>query len=203
VWNIKQLPNAITSLRILLSITLLFLLRQPLAFVTVYVLCGISDVVDGFLARHLKLETALGAKLDSSADFIFFAVSLFAFFTLVRIENPVLLIVIVALIAAIRVANFLLTKKKFSQWAVMHTVGNKATGLLLFVFIPVCVWLNSAPLWLLFAVGIIGLLSALEELVILLTTKRYEVNRKSVFTTPSVPALRGQPSSPYPQAPRD
>lgn len=168
-------------LRILLSITLLLLLRQPLAFVVVYFLCGISDVLDGFLARHFKVETALGARLDSLADLLFFTVGLCAFFTLVRIEYPVLLSAIFAIIAAIRAINFIWTKKKFGCWSVMHTVGNKATGLLLFIFIPICVWINSTPLWLLLTVGIVGLLSAIEELVILLATKSYAVNRKSAF----------------------
>ena len=182
VKKIKQLPNAITMLRMVLSVALLFLLRQTLALMLVYLLCGITDIADGFIARRFKLATAFGAKLDSLADFIFFVVSLFAFFTLVRIENPVLLTTVIALIAIIRAINFAVTKKKFHQWAVMHTLGNKATGVLLFFSVPICIWQNRVPLWLLLTVGFVGLLSALEELVILLTTKRYAVDSKSIFT---------------------
>ncbi len=165
-----------------LSVALLFLLRQTLAFMLVYLLCGITDIADGFIARRFKLATAFGAKLDSLADFIFFVVSLFAFFALVHINNIVLLVAIITTIAVIRVTNFAVTKKKFHHWSVMHTIGNKATGILLFIALPVMVWLNRVPLWLLLTVGFVGLLSALEELVILLTTKRYAVDSKSIFT---------------------
>jgi CDP-diacylglycerol--glycerol-3-phosphate 3-phosphatidyltransferase len=182
--NIRQLPNEITVFRILLSFTLLFLLRQPMAFVVVYALCGVSDVVDGLIARRFNFETALGAKLDSLADFIFFTISIFAFFTFIHIENPALLLGIAAFVSIIRVINFIFTRKQFRQWAVMHTVGNKATGGLLFFSIPICVWLKSVPLWLLLIVGIVGALSATEEIVILLTTKQYAINRKSVFIKP-------------------
>ena len=40
-------------------------------FWTLYALCGISDMVDGWLARRLHAETKAGAILDSVADLSF------------------------------------------------------------------------------------------------------------------------------------
>lgn len=43
------------------------------AFWTVYGLCGISDMADGYLARRLHAESKRGAMLDSVADLCFVA----------------------------------------------------------------------------------------------------------------------------------
>lgn len=42
------------------------------ALVVVIAFCGITDFLDGFIARKNGLETTIGAKLDSLGDFIFF-----------------------------------------------------------------------------------------------------------------------------------
>ncbi len=178
----KHFPNAITGLRIILSLVLLLLVKQPLAYVVVYLCCGISDVADGYIARRFKLETALGAKLDSVADFIFFAVNLFLFITTISITNPILVITLVSAIALIRFANIALARRKFHQWGIVHTIANKATGLMLFLAMPVCVFLNTAPLWLSLTVCVVAAIAAIEESIILITTKTYDANRKSLFS---------------------
>jgi len=165
-----------------LSIALLFLVWQPLVFTIVYLCCGISDFADGFIARRFNAETAIGAKLDSLADFIFFAVNLIVLISLVCIENAVLVLLIVAAVAIVRGINLIVTRRKFRQWCVMHTVANKITGIALFISMPVCVWTGIIPLWLTIVVGIVAAISAVEELVILITTKTYDVNRKCFFS---------------------
>lgn len=65
-----SLPNFITILRILLVPLTVWLIiggRYELAFVA-FVSAGISDGVDGYLARRLNLQTELGAYLDPIAD---------------------------------------------------------------------------------------------------------------------------------------
>lgn len=178
---IKQLPNVITGMRIILSLTLFFLLGQLLAFAVVYFCCGISDVADGFIARRFKLETAIGAKLDSLADFIFFVTVLIVFLTSVHIENEMLSLASITAIAIIRIVNLIMTKQKFQQWGIMHTVANKVTGVVLFLAVPICILKNSIPLWLIITVGIIAIISAIEESAILITTKNYDANKKSFF----------------------
>ncbi len=42
-------------------------------FWTIYALCGISDMVDGWLARRLHAESKAGSVLDSIADLSFVA----------------------------------------------------------------------------------------------------------------------------------
>ena len=68
-----HLPNVISVLRIAGSISLLFCDVAGLPFWVVYALCGISDMVDGWLARKLHAETKAGAILDSVSDIVFVA----------------------------------------------------------------------------------------------------------------------------------
>ena len=69
----KHLPNIITALRIAGSIGLLFCNVAGWQFWTLYVLCGLSDMVDGWLARRLHAESKTGSILDSIADLVFVA----------------------------------------------------------------------------------------------------------------------------------
>jgi cardiolipin synthase (CMP-forming) len=63
-------PNLITICRILLvPITVWLILSSAFDFAFgVFVLAGLTDAVDGFLARRFQLQTDLGAMLDPIAD---------------------------------------------------------------------------------------------------------------------------------------
>ena len=69
----KRLPNVISVLRIAGSLGLLFCDVAGWLFWVLYALCGISDMVDGPLARNLQAESKTGAVLDSVADIVFVA----------------------------------------------------------------------------------------------------------------------------------
>lgn len=66
-WNV---PNALSASR-LFGVPLLFVLvdREPVAwFVTLYALLGLTDFLDGMLARAWGQTSAFGSMLDSVAD---------------------------------------------------------------------------------------------------------------------------------------
>lgn len=79
----KQIPNIITVIRILSIVPICWLLWKGsyvLALVLL-VLAGLSDALDGFLARRYGWFTRLGAVLDPVADKLF-VVSVFIVFGL-------------------------------------------------------------------------------------------------------------------------
>ncbi|MBR6333409.1 MAG: CDP-alcohol phosphatidyltransferase family protein, partial [Bacteroidales bacterium] len=67
----KHSPNYITVLRFLGAFGLLFSDVGSVTFWVIYFACGLSDMVDGFLARRLHCESKTGALLDSLADLAF------------------------------------------------------------------------------------------------------------------------------------
>ncbi len=65
-----SIPNLITLMRVILVPVVFWLLvtQQLKAAFLVFVLAGISDGIDGFLAKRFHWETELGAYLDPIAD---------------------------------------------------------------------------------------------------------------------------------------
>ena len=65
-----NLPNALTLLRVLIVPLFVYLLTKERFFPAglVFIAGGISDSLDGFIARRTHTETAFGAALDPVAD---------------------------------------------------------------------------------------------------------------------------------------
>ncbi len=81
--GVSQLPNIITVLRILLVAPTAWLLWEAMyleAFVLM-VIAGLSDALDGFLARRFNWMSKIGATLDPLADKLLVAV-MFVVFTI-------------------------------------------------------------------------------------------------------------------------
>ena len=64
------IPNIITMIRILLTpIFVIYLINdQLLTGLVILVICGVSDGLDGFIARVFKQKSRLGSYLDPLAD---------------------------------------------------------------------------------------------------------------------------------------
>ena len=134
----RNLPNVISALRIAGSIGLLFCNVTGCPFWTLYALCGISDMVDGWLARKLHAETKTGAILDSVADIVF--VLCCAIKLLPILEIPVWLWIWAGIIVVIKIVNQVSALVVFKRFCFPHTVANKLTGFLLFLIVPTIFW---------------------------------------------------------------
>ena len=71
-----NIANMFTSMRILGAIFLLFIEPFNTAFYVIYTVSGVTDALDGFIARQTNTASELGAKLDSIADLCFYIVML-------------------------------------------------------------------------------------------------------------------------------
>ena len=134
----RHLPNAISSLRVAGSIGLLFCDVAGWLFWTLYALCGISDMVDGPLARNLQAESKTGAVLDSVADIVFVACC--AIRLLPVLEIPVWLCIWAGMIVFIKMVNQVSALAVCKRFCFPHTWANKLTGLLLFLVVPTMFW---------------------------------------------------------------
>ena len=70
------MANAITGLRILVSMGLLFSPVFSPIFYGLYLVAGLSDMADGIIARKTNSVSEFGSRFDSIADFVFVAVCL-------------------------------------------------------------------------------------------------------------------------------
>ena len=126
----KYIANIITGSRIVFSIALLFFPPLSSAFYVLYAAAGLTDMIDGTVARKTNTVSSFGAKLDTIADFIFVAVCSIKLLPILDI--PVWLWVWIAVIALIKVINIVSGAIKYKRMIAPHTVMNKITGALLF-----------------------------------------------------------------------
>ena len=130
--------NGITVSRILFSLTLLAFPPHSSLFAAFYLLCGVTDVLDGFAARKLHTESEKGAMLDSTADLLFALVYAVKILSLLSI--PRWIWIWTAIIAAAKVTGILMASKKAHRLCIEHSFGNKLTGCLLFLLpLSICV----------------------------------------------------------------
>ena len=134
----NRIPNIISALRILGAICLLLFYPASVAFWVIYGLCGISDILDGYLARKLHAESKTGAVLDSVADICFVVCCAIRLISVVQI--PTWLWIWAGVIAAIKLVNQVSALIVCKRFCFPHTKANKLTGLLLFLSVPTILW---------------------------------------------------------------
>ena len=120
----KHLANLVTGCRILCGIGLLFYQVFSPSFWVLYLLGGLTDMVDGTIARKLNSATGFGSKLDSAADLVFVVAACCKLLPVIHLPGWIWCWVV--LIAGMRIRNRTLILE--------HTVWNKVTGFLLFLF---------------------------------------------------------------------
>lgn len=127
----KHIANIVTSYRIIFSILMLFFSTFSPWFYIMYFLCGLTDMIDGTIARKTNSVSTFGARLDTIADFIFLSAALVKLLPVMNITGWLWIWILI--IAAIKITNIIsgfICKKRF---VAEHTVMNKITGLLLFL----------------------------------------------------------------------
>ena len=116
----------------MLSISLLFCKALSPTFYALYIAAGVSDMIDGAAARITETVSEFGSKLDTIADTVFVAVCLIKLLPILDI--PIWLYIWIAVIAIIKFANIAMGYIRLKEFVSVHSVINKVTGVLLFVF---------------------------------------------------------------------
>ena len=133
-----MIANGITVSRILFSLAMILFPPSSVPFEVLYVLCGLTDVLDGFVARKLHTESTTGERLDSIAD-LFFAV-VYAVKILPFLNIPLWIWIWTVIIASAKITEILIASTKAHRLSIEHSFGNKLTGLLLYLLpLSVCI----------------------------------------------------------------
>lgn len=175
----KNLPNIISCLRIAGTVWLLFMEPLSKLFLVIYALTGISDILDGAIARKYGTTSELGAKLDSIADLLFYTLILIRIMPVMWVTLPKKIWFLVGAVLVVRGFSYLTAALKYHRFSSMHTYMNKFTGFMVFgvpfaivspIAIPYC-WCVCA----------VAMLASLEELIIHLMSKEYDSGRKMLL----------------------
>ena len=150
----------ITLSRIPMAVALPFVQSSPAVFWALYLLCGLSDVLDGAVARLTGTVSRLGERLDTIADIIFVAVWMLLFIPAIDIGRWLWIWTgIIALIKVVNVISGLAMKKGF---VAKHTPANKATGILLFL-LPMVILLEVIKVPYIVLVCLLATFAAIQE----------------------------------------
>ena len=125
------MANIITGFRLAASLALLFCPVFSLPFFALYLMAGISDMVDGVVARRTNTASEFGARLDTAADFVFVVACLIRLLPVM--DMPTWLYVWIGVIAMIKGINIVSGVVMQKRLVTVHTVMNRVTGALLFV----------------------------------------------------------------------
>lgn len=125
------MANTITFFRMAAGIALLFCPIFSPAFYALYIAAGLSDMLDGFVARKTNTASRFGARLDTMADFVFVVVCLIKLLPVLHI--PAWLYAWIGIIALIKVVNIISGFAVQKKLVAVHSVMNKVTGALLFL----------------------------------------------------------------------
>lgn len=170
---IKYTINLITLLRIVMVLFLFFLTETPW-FVWGYLLAGLTDVLDGFLARKFNASTKIGAQLDSFADLFLFALIMTVIYHRILNMFPYYWFIL-AILFGLKLGAILLTYIKFREIAIIHTLGNKLLGLCLFI-IPLCPIIQQYHIHILLVIAVLVLI---DEFLIIFMSKTLDLNVRS------------------------
>lgn len=181
----KLLVNGLTFSRIIMALVLLTITPFSRAFYLIYTYCGVSDGLDGWLARKTHSESKFGAKLDSFADLIFVGVSLFKLFPSMYQGLPSWVIIAIVLISVIRFSSYVMGKIKCGKWIPIHTVMNKLTGGILFI-LPY-VWLSHWKVFMCIVASLVAVGAACEEWVLIWKCEELDENVSSLLSYESKP----------------
>ena len=138
--------NAFTFLRLILVILLYYLaIKQATTiFVAFFVIAGITDALDGFVARKLKQASKRGALFDSITDHVFYLSSIFWLIWLrpEALQQRTSIIILFLLLFFYVVAKLVVTRKM----EFIHLWPSKFAGAALYIFILVSVLIAFYPL---------------------------------------------------------
>ena len=173
----KYLPNTITFTRFIFALVLAFSEPFSMLFWLFYGLAVITDLIDGPIARQLKVNSNFGSTLDTIADLFFVVCLMVCLFPVLEISTrSYILIGIVFLLKIISLAYAYI---KFKAIVSYHTYFIKLLALFVFAF----------PLWVLFfdenlIILILAILQSgvyIEELFITRASDKPDANAKSIF----------------------
>lgn len=161
-------PNLLSTLRIVLSVVMLAAKECDIMFYTAYAMGGISDMLDGYVARKLNCCTSFGERLDSMADIVFSAAALFGIIN--RFAVPAWAYIMAAMAAGVRISAYIACLLKQRKFAPMHTKLNKAAGIICFLLLAGCAFIGKDIC--LATAGALAIVSAIDELFRTLRNKK-------------------------------
>ncbi len=162
----RQLANIITISRLIGTFVLIFLEPLSKEFFICYSWCGLSDVLDGFIARKTNSISKFGSRLDSISDLFLYTTMMVRIMPELDRIYPPYFWILIYIVVGIRILCYIVVGIRHRYFISRHTILNKLSGLLMF-FLPVSLKLPKPfPYSILtLAVGTLGVFNDIVYLI--------------------------------------
>ncbi len=158
---------------------LLIVLGEREAFSWLLLISYSTDMIDGFLARRLKISSSRGSQLDSLGDQITLGV---AFIGLFVFENEFILenYQIILIPFVLYFFQMFLAFRKYGKATAFHTYLAKLSAIVQGVFI---LWFLffSPVLWLFYLMIVLGIVETIEEIILILMYPNWVAGVKGLY----------------------
>jgi CDP-diacylglycerol--glycerol-3-phosphate 3-phosphatidyltransferase len=149
-------------------------------FFTWFLLISYStDMIDGFLARKLKITSARGSQLDSMGDQITFIIGLIGLLVFeTDFINKNYIIILIAFVPYI--IQMGIAYRKYGKATAFHTYLAKLSALIQGIFI-LWVLFFEPVYWLFYTMLVLGLLETIEEITLIFIYDEWASDIKGIY----------------------
>ena len=160
----KHLANIVSGSRIVAGVGLFFFQSLSPAFLTIYIFCGFTDLIDGPIARKCGSTGVLGATLDTVGDIITYL----ALAKILILQKAVPLWVILWMLgtAVGFAASGVIAKIRQGRFFLVHSLFGKVLGVVVFVMpIAMAIHATVGLVWM-GVICTVSTIAAVESIVI-------------------------------------
>lgn len=179
--SILTIPNLLSFYRIFsFPVVLYFALtkRESIYFILLLINL-ITDVLDGYFARRLNMQTEFGARLDSFADILMYILAFVgvASFKAVEIEaHAISFSILLSFFVLPEIISFI----KFRSFPSLHLYSSKIGGFLMGGFFFALFIVGFYPFFY-YIMFVVGILSFLEEIICVLVLSELKSNARGLY----------------------
>ena len=157
----------------------LIFLNHPFFFAFMLLISLSTDMIDGFLARGLKLRSERGAQLDSYGDALTFVAGLFGLFWYhwgyLQAYWP-----FIAAIFGVYLVQLIMAYWRYGKPSSFHTYLAKCAALFQGLFM-VSIFFWGPQDWLLYLALVLSFVETLEEIVLIAILPTWKTDVKGLF----------------------
>jgi len=175
----KYVPNMLSIFRLIMLIPLVLLEPLTLPFMVIYILAGLSDMIDGPIARRFNVASQFGAALDGGADLLFLFTVLFRVGPLIEFSSWLWIWIGIAI--ASKLLASVIGYIRHKEIIFFHTYLGKFFMFNLFLFPVYFVFFSTDAV--LIVLLILVTLVIIEDIYINSTSKEVDLDHKGILFT--------------------
>ena len=172
----KQAANILSGSRIAAAIFLFFLNSVSNVFLGVYLYCGVSDLIDGPIARRTGSVSVVGATLDTVGDILTY-LALAKILLMQRVVPGWVVIWMLGTAVVFAVSGFI-ALKRFGKFSLVHSLFGKILGISVFL-LPFFIRLDLGVMWMA-VICTVSSIAAVESVIIQIFSDHLETDVRNI-----------------------